>query len=78
MSDTIFVSIDPTVDIPDTCPTVKIACQCSLVLEIPEHYIEEMSAGVWGPILCPKCSTRLNEKISSSLLGEPAVTHTSG
>ena len=42
---------------------VTIPCKCGFKLGVREFDLDEMSAGVWGPIRCPSCASRLNDEI---------------
>lgn len=42
---------------------VTVNCKCGFKLGIRYNDLEEIAAGVWGTIPCPKCKTRLNDKI---------------
>jgi hypothetical protein len=43
-----------------------IVCDCGFRLGIKEENLEEIQAGVWGNIPCPKCTKRLNDKIKNT------------
>lgn len=40
-----------------------VECKCGFKLGLNDEHVEEMAAGVWGCILCPKCNFELNDKI---------------
>lgn len=42
---------------------IDIKCDCGFNLGIREFDLDEIAAGVWGTIPCPKCNIRLNPKI---------------
>lgn len=42
-----------------------VVCDCGFRLGIVRSNLEEIKAGVWGNIPCPKCKAILNEKIKA-------------
>lgn len=44
---------------------VHVVCNCGFRLGIRKEDLDEISAGVWGTIMCPECKTRLNDKIEA-------------
>jgi hypothetical protein len=48
---------------------ITVICSCGYNLGVHKQDISEIAAGVWGPINCPECNKRLNEKIKE-LAGE--------
>lgn len=42
---------------------IEIPCLCGFNLAIREFDMDEIAAGVWGSIFCPKCKAYLNPKI---------------
>lgn len=44
---------------------VPVVCDCGFRLGIRKEDLDEISAGVWGTIACPKCKARLNDKIKT-------------
>ena len=50
---------------------IVICNNCGFRLGIQEKNIEEVSAGVWGPINCPHCKTYLNDLIKNEFLIKP-------
>jgi hypothetical protein len=47
---------------------VVIPCDgCGFRLLIPDEHMDEIAAGVWGTIPCPKCKASLNNKIKEIL-----------
>ena len=45
---------------------VVVKCDCGFRLGIQAKDVEEIAAGVWGTIPCPKCKARLNDKINNA------------
>lgn len=42
---------------------VVVVCDCGFRLGIKKFDLDEITAGVWGTIPCPRCKARLNDKI---------------
>ena len=40
-----------------------VVCRCGFKIGIPHKDFDEISAGVWGSVLCPKCNLHLNDKL---------------